>query len=592
MPKTLSSMHKDTRGNANLTRTFFEMSEVANDRPLFFYKQRDLWLSLTWAEVSISVRKLAAVLVANKVNPGDRILVSAENRPEWAICDLAIMAIGAIVVPAYTTNTEDDHHFIMEHSGAVIAITSGGTLATRLTQAAQRAPNLRLMIFMDTSAIPLKDANFETVQWNDTISNALPLNTIDQFFSAQKSDDTCCLIYTSGTGGRPKGVMLTHRSIQANIDAAIKLLAEAGADHNQRYLSLLPLSHSYEHTAGLHLPIQTMSEVWYCESAEQIAANLLEASPTLMTAVPRLYDVLHERIVRGIRNKGGLSEKLFYETIRLGRKRLQGLRLLPHEWIMDIILEKLVRQKIRARLGGRLKYFISGGAPLNPEIGIFFMALGVNLLQGYGQTEASPLISANRPSLIKIETVGPPVDGVELQIATDGEILVRGEMLMKGYWRDPTTTATSIKDGWLYTGDLGSVDEDGYVTITGRKKDLIVNSGGENIAPGRVEAFLTIETEIEQAMVDGDHRPWLAAIIVPSNEIRAKFTSDIELQNLVSEVVERANNRLSQIERVRRFIIADEPFSHENNQLTATLKVRRHIVKAIYSDRLDNLYKR
>ena len=369
-------------------------------------------------------------------------------------------------------------------------------------------------------------------------------------------------------------------------------MEEAQASSDQRFLSLLPLSHSYEHTAGLHLPIQTKSEVWYSESAEQIAANLLEVSPTLMTAVPRLYDVLHERIMRGVRSKGGISARLFHATIRLGRKRLAGRHLLPHEFLLDLILEKLIREKVRARLGGQLAYFISGGAPLNPEIGSFFMALGVKLLQGYGQTEASPLISANRPNWVKIDTVGPPVDGVELRLSDDGEILVRGDMLMKGYWRDPATTASVIRDGWLYTGDLGSVDDDGYVTITGRKKDIIVNSGGENIAPGRVEAFLTIEPEIGQVMVDGDHRPWLAGVIVPSDEARAKVTTNSDLMSLITDAVNRANTRLSQIERVRRFVIAQEAFSTENGQLTPTLKVRRHVVRAVYANQLDALYKR
>jgi long-chain acyl-CoA synthetase len=271
---------------------------------------------------------------------------------------------------------------------------------------------------------------------------------------------------------------------------------------------------------------------------------------------------------------------------------LAGKRLLPHEFFIDFLLERLVRQKIQARLGGKLKYFISGGAALNPEIGSFFMALGVKLLQGYGQTEASPVISANRPNKIKIETVGPPVSGVEVRFANDGEILVRGDLLMKGYWRDDHSTAAAIRDGWLHTGDIGSIDGDGYITITGRKKEIIVNSGGENIVPTRVEALLTIEPEIEQAMVDGDQRPWLAAVIVPSLEIRKNSNSEEALRLLITETVERANSRLSQIERVRRFIIADDNFTIENSQLTPTLKVRRHIVKAQYKDRLAALYTR
>ena len=577
---------------ANLAGAFFENAAMLGAKPLLFHKSKGKWTGKNWDEVADSVRRLAGALVAAGIKPRDRVLISAENRPEWAIADLAVMSIGAIVVPAYTTNTEDDHVYIMEHSGALIAITSGGLLASRVALAASRVQHMRMLITMDSDT-KLPDLGGRTGHtWQDLLAKTEPLADIDSRIAAQDSDDTCCFVYTSGTGGRPKGVMLTHRSIQACINASIEILSEGGVEENQRFLSLLPLSHSYEHTAGMHLPIQTKSEVWYCESAEQIGANLQEVSPSLMTSVPRLYDVLHERIMRSIRTKGGFSETLFMETIRLGRKRLEGRTLLPHEFFLDLLLEKLIRQKIQARLGGKLKYFISGGAALNPEIGSFFMALGVKLLQGYGQTEASPVITANRPGKIKIETVGPPVAGVEVRFADDGEILVRGDLLMKGYWRDDHSTAATIRDGWLYTGDIGSCDDDGYITITGRKKEIIVNSGGENIVPSRVEALLTIEPEIEQALVDGDQRPWLAAVIVPSAEARAEAASDEALKLLIAETVERANSRLSQIERVRRFIIADEGFTTENSQLTATLKVRRHVVRAKYQDRLAALYTR
>ncbi len=577
---------------ANLPGAFFDIAATSGDKPLLFHKSHRQWANLNWNQVADAVRRLAAALVVAGVMPRDRVLISAENRPEWAIADLAVMSIGAIVVPAYTTNTEDDHHYVMEHSGAVIAITSGGILANRIALAASRVHNMRMLILIDTDTELASSGKLAVTYWHDLIAKTPPLSDIDLRLAAIDSDDTCCFIYTSGTGGRPKGVMLTHRSIQACIKASIEILKEGGVAEQQRFLSLLPLSHAYEHTAGMHLPIQTKSEVWYCESAEQIGANLLEVSPSLMTAVPRLYDVLHDRIIRTVQTKGGLSERLFMETVRLGRKRLAGKHLFPHEFILDRLLERLVRRKIQARLGGRLKYFISGGAALNPEIGSFFMALGVKLLQGYGQTEASPVISANRPGHIKIETVGPPVAGVELVIADDGEILVRGDLLMKGYWRDDSSTAATIRDGWLHTGDIGSRDKDGFISITGRKKEIIVNSGGENIVPTRVEALLTIEAEIEQAMVDGDGRPWLAAIIVPSLDAREKAASAANLRQLIADTVERANSRLSQIERVRQFIIADEGFTTDNSQLTATLKVRRHIVRAQYQERLDGLYTR
>ena len=575
---------------ANLPQAFFDNVDQGGDRKLLFEKRDGAWHGRSWREIADDVRRLAAVLVDCGVEAGERVLISAENRPEWAIADLAIMAIGAIVVPAYTTNTEDDHHYIIDHSGASVAITSGGVLASRIALAANRAPSLRHLIVMDDKFVAPQDLRPGLHYWGAAIEGADPLTDIEHRLAAQQPDDVCCFIYTSGTGGRPKGVMLTHRSIQANIKAAIELLAEGHVVENQRFLSLLPLSHSYEHTAGMHLPFQIMGEVWYCESTDQIANNLIEVSPTLMTAVPRLYEVLHDRIMRGVRAKGGLSEKLFMAAVRLGTKRLAGRHLLPHEFVLNLIVDRLVRTKVRARLGGQLKYFISGGAALNPEIGNFFMALGINLLQGYGQTESSPLISANRPGRIKIETVGPVVAGVDLRMADDGEILVRGDLLMKGYWRDEAATAGAIRNGWLHTGDLGVIDADGYISITGRKKDIIVNSGGDNIAPGRVEALLTIEPEIEQAMVDGDKRPWLSAVIVPSDELRNIASSPDTLYTMVSEAVDRANSRLSQLERVRRFIIADEPFSTENGLMTATLKVRRHAVREIYGDRIEALY--
>ena len=576
--------------NANLPAAFFANVEAGGDSGLLFEKTETGWKSHCWSTVADHVSRMAAFLVARGIGPGDRVMVSAENRPEWAIADLAAMSIGAIVVPAYTTNTEDDHHFILDHSGASIAITSGGVLATRVALAANRIPSIQTIVVMDDDFTPPDGLRPSIHRWENLIASNEPLADLDDRIAAQKPDDVCCFIYTSGTGGRPKGVMLTHRSIQANITAALELLEEGNVTKNQRFLSLLPLSHSYEHTAGMHLPFQMMAEVWYCESTDQIANNLIEVSPTLMTAVPRLYEVLHDRIMRGVRAKGGLSEKLFMAAVRIGTKKYLGRRLMPHEALLNILLDKLVRQKVRQRLGGQLKFFISGGAALNPEIGHFFLALGVDLLQGYGQTEASPLISANRPGNIKIHTVGPAVSGVEVRVADDGELIARGDALMKGYWRDEAATATAIRNGWLHTGDIGTIDQDGFIEITGRKKDIIVNSGGDNIAPGRVEALLTIEPEIEQVMVDGDYRPWLAAVVVPSEELRRIAPSPDALVSMVSEAVDRANSRLSQLERVRRFIIADEPFSTENGQMTATLKVRRHVVREVYGDRLNELY--
>jgi len=576
-----------TLENANLPAAFLAMAAAHPDLDLLASKRDGTWQKMTYAEVAHQVRQLAEALIRHGISAGNKVFIAAENRPEWAIADLAVMAIGGIAVPSFITNTEDDFAYIMDHSESVMAITSGGSLAQSVLNAAGTAGVKTVMVMAGENLTP--PASVTLLDWQDELNKAENLGVLDQHIGKIAPEDTCCFIYTSGTGGRPKGVMLTHRSIQANINAAVDLLAEGGVAEGQRFLSLLPLSHSYEHTAGLHLPFQTRSEVWYCESAEQIANNLAEASPTLMTAVPRLYEVLHDRITRGVKAKGGVSEKLFNAAVNIGMKQMAGERLSLREAMLNPILDRAVRKKVRSRLGGRLQYFVSGGAALNPEIGGFFMALGVNILQGYGQTEASPLISANRPGKIKIETVGPAVDGVEVKISDEGEILTRGDMLMKGYWKDDAATSQTIIDGWLYTGDLGEIDDEGFITITGRKKDIIVNSGGDNIAPSRVEGILTIEPEIEQVMVDGDKKPWLAAVIVPAPDVVKSATQD-EIEKTISAAINRANKRLSKLEQVRRFIIADEAFTTANGQMTATLKNRRHVVRQVYGDRLDALY--
>ncbi len=399
--------------------------------------------------------------------------------------------------------------------------------------------------------------------------------------------------------------MLTHRSILANCDGAYGLLETIGLG-DEVFLSLLPLSHSYEHTAGLFFPISIGAQIYYAEGPDQLAANLQEVRPTIMTAVPRLYEVLHDRILRGVERQGGQKAKLFHDAVRLGRKRYEDPASLSlGERLYDWLLGLLVRRKVATRFGGRLKAFVSGGAALNPDIGKFFLALDVALLQGYGQTEASPVISANPPGAIKIHTVGPALRGVEVRIAEDGEILVRGDMLMKGYWRDPETTAATIVDGWLHTGDIGVIHPDGYIEITDRKKDIIVNSGGDNISPARLESKLTLEREIQQALVYGDKRPYLVAVVVPDPDFVEAWatengrTANIEalcddegFRKAVGQAVDRVNGDLAQIEKIRRFVVAREPFTTENGMMTPTLKIRRHKIRENYWEKLDGLYGR
>ena len=370
------------------------------------------------------------------------------------------------------------------------------------------------------------------------------------------------------------------------------------------FLSFLPLSHSYEHTAGLHFPISIGAQIYYAEGFDRLSANMVETKPTIMTAVPRLYEIMHQRIAAGVRRKGGLSEKLFNRTVTLGQRDYEhGLG--PIARLENQILEKLVRKKVAAGLGGRLKTFVSGGAPLNYDVGVFFLSLGVRLLQGYGQTETAPVVSCSPIDDIRIRTVGRPFPGVDVKIADDGEILVRGELTMDGYWNNPDATAEALRDGWIHTGDIGQIDDDGFIRITDRKKDIIVSSGGDNIAPQRVESALTFEPEIDQAMVYGDGKPNLVAVLVPDSEFLATWAKqhaktpdlsvlcdDRDFQATLRQAVDRANQQLSQIEQVRRTIVAREAFTTENALMTPSLKIRRHLIKDIYGDALETLYSR
>jgi long-chain acyl-CoA synthetase len=534
------------------------------------------------------------------------VALIAENRPEWLISDLAIMSVGAITVPAFSTNTVDDNKHILTHSGARGVIISSPSIAKRALPAAMLAPELNFLVAMEslshTQQLPLRFLTWDEAM---VLGDAKLDADIEERVGALARDETCCIIYTSGTGGVPKGVMLTHGSILCNIKGAYKLLKEVGIG-NDAFLSFLPLSHAYEHTAGQFLPISIGAQIYYAESIDKLTENMAETKPTIMTAVPRLYEVIHQRIQRGLLKATPFQRKMFDLAYKLGRKNYEKPGSLSFkERVQNLVCDLLVRRKVRKRFGGKLKAFVSGGAALNYEIGVFFVALGVPLLQGYGQTEASPVISANRPRRIKIDTVGPIFDGLEVRIAEDGEILVKGEAVMKGYWRDPEATERASGDGWLYTGDIGEFDGDGYLKITDRKKDIIVLSGGDNVSPARVEGFLVLQPEIAQAMVHGDRHPHLVALLVPD----ADFTKDWAAKNSVSNdieslvedpsftraigaAVDRVNSTLSPLERIRRFALLPEGFTIDNAMLTPSLKIRRHKIRERWGDVIKKLYER
>ena len=571
----------------SLNKLFFDRAEQYAEKPFLWSKKDKEWSPLTWNETSLRVKQFASGLKSLGIKPEDKVVIVSENRPEWIIADLAINLIGAVTVPAYTTNTEDDHHYILEHSDAKAVIASNNILANRVALATTRTKLCKILITLDNYS-GFEPDNLKIINFNEASDfGKNNIETASDHLNQIQPDDVSCIIYTSGTGGRPKGVMLTHRNIFSNLQGAEDLLEIIGKKDN-KYLSLIPLSHSYEHTAGLYLQIDLGSQIYFCEGPEKFSQNLLEVSPTLTTAVPRIFEVIHDRIKIQMKNQNPLIKFIFDRAVKVGiKKHHYGLNLLENVEYRSYT--GLIRKKINTQLGGSLRAFVSGGAALNPDIGDFFIGLGVKILQGYGQTEASPLISANRPENIKIETVGPAVKGVEAKLTDEGELIVKGDCVMKGYWKDEKATNETIVDGWLHTGDIAKISEDGFITITGRKKELIVNSGGDNIAPARPEASLTFQETIFQSMVIGDRRPYLVAVIVPEIE-KIKNFNDEEINEIISSEVKKANEGLSSIEKIRKFIIAKEPFSTENGLLTPTMKVKRHKVVEIYGETLDDLY--
>ena len=582
---------------SNLVDMFLRTAERKGDAPFLWAKIDGEYRPWSYARVLEEAKAIARFFQQMGLEKGDRVLLVAENRPEWCITDLGIMFAGGVTVPAYTTNTSDDHQYILSHSDSKFVVCSGKSLAKRLIPAIASVDHVKSLLFFD----PLSDVGtlpVTAVSWADAIEMGQRADT--PLPVAIEPDDLACFIYTSGTGGQPKGVMLSHKNVMANLRGAYVLLEEIGLG-DEVFLSFLPLSHSYEHTGGQFFPIALGAEIYYAEGTETLSTNLVEARPTILTCVPRLYEVLRARIVRGVERQGGMKQKLFELAVSLGRKKYeQGGLSFPLN-VVDRLLDKLVRVKVAERFGGRIKAMVSGGAPLNVDVGMFFLGLGLPVLQGYGQTEASPVISANVPGRTKIDTVGPPLDGVDVKIADDGEILVRGDLVMQGYWKDPEATAKTLVDGWLHTGDVGVMDADRYIKITDRKKDLIVNSGGDNVSPQRVEGFLLLQPEITQAVVYGDRKPYLVALIVVDPETLKKFglegasgealSGHAELRNAVGEAVKKTNTNLSAIERVRKFHIMPEPFTVDNHMMTPTLKLRRGVINENYGELVESLYR-
>jgi len=578
----------------NLPEIFLKNSLLFQDKTLFGFKQEGEWQRLSWNNTAQILENLASGLKEIGVKKNDKISIIADNSYQWCIIDLAIISLGGITVPGYTTSNEEELSYLLSHSETSIIFINSKLLPI-IEKILPTLNKIKYVVCVDelntTKKFKFKKLLYtyrELIKIGSKNKNKQ--NLLRESIKKIKKDDVSCIIYTSGTSSQPKGVMLTHGSILSNIVGANELVKEIKVkDH--RFLSIIPLSHAYEHTAGFFLPIYIGAEIYFNDNRDQIVSDLLSVKPTLMTAVPRLYEVLYKKINNQLATQNKVTQKLFYKTVALGTKTFKGFNLNLIEKAENLILDKIVRKKLQRKFGGNLQAFISGGAALNEQVGLFFQSLGINILQGYGQTECSPLISCNPINKIKIDTVGVPIKGLKVKLSKEKEILVRGDSLMKGYWKDKNNTDKVIINGWLHTGDLGFIDDEGYIKISGRMNEMIVNSGGENIAPVPIENLLLEHEEIEQAMVYGHNKPFLIALLVPNENLLNSNSNNV--QNLTTQfqgIINNINKDLSPTKRIRKFIILEKYFTIDNNMLTPTLKIKRHKIFSNYYNEIQKLY--
>ena len=578
-----------------LPSLFFKNTSIYQNKTLFGFKDGKSWKSISWNKSSEFVQNIALGLHEIGVKKSDKITLIAENSYKWCVVDLSIMSLGAITVPGYITSNEEEIFYLLSHSDSSFVFVNS-TLLPVILKILPKLKKIKYVINIDDNSKDDLKQNPQLYNYNQLLEMGNKSNLHDKFLETFvnkiNQDDVVSLIYTSGTSSNPKAVMLTNKSTISNLLGAYELVKDIDIKEH-RFLSIIPLSHAYEHTAGFLLPVYIGAEIYFNDNRDKIVNDLQSVRPTLMIAVPRLYEVLFKKINNQLLTQNKLAQKLFFKTIELGTKDFQCSKLTFFEKITNNLLDLIIRKKIKKKFGGQLQAFISGGAALNNQVGLFFQSLGINILQGYGQTECSPLISCNPMNSIKIDTVGPVIKGLEVKISEQKEILVKGNSVMKGYWKDQKSTNKVIVNGWLHTGDLGELDKDNYIKITGRINEMIVSSGGDNIAPVPIENLLLAYDEIEQVMVYGHNRPFLTAIIVPNenliNDVSKNIVKDY---SIIQAIVNKVNKQLSQSKKIRKFLLTDKSFNIENNELTPTLKIKRRIVSANYAEQFDKLYKK
>ncbi len=551
----------------SLVELYFKKFKEVNSNKLFLKWLKPGKLDYNWKDITERIFKLTHE-IKSLIEDGDRCLILSENRPYWLMADLAVMNAGGISVPIFTTYSSEDYKYILNDCKPSVIIVSNNQQFAKIKD------------FLNSEV--KKIISFEEIEAESL--------TINEIFKNRKSEKIinnnltrshpACIIYTSGTSGNPKGVILSHGGILSNCEGAFDLLQPLIKLKDPIFLTWLPLSHSYEHTVQ-YVQILLGAKIFYAESLEKLLSNMTIAKPTIMTAVPRFYQNLYNKILSNFSRQKGLKKKLIDNTIFLGTKILKKEKLSLREKLINILCDILVRKKVKKQFGGQLQAFVSGGGALDQKIGEFLNSIGLPTLQGYGLTEASPVVSCNLTQNIKVDTVGPPFRTNKVKIEKDGEILIKGENVMIGYWNKKKETDEIIKDGWLHTGDIGQFDKDGNLKITDRKKELIVNLGGDNISPTKIENILCLNEYIKQSFVYGDKKNYLVAIIV---------TDSLSNEEDIKKFIEHTNKNLSLIEKIKKFKLITEEFTISNRMLTPTLKLKRKEILKNYKQEIDNLY--
>ncbi len=590
---------------SSLGEMFKTVCETYPDKTGMMYKDQGEYQSISFRDIQKQVYQAAGGLKNLGVQKGDRVLLLSENRVEWAFSDYAILTLGAVTVPIYPTLLPAHIEFIINNSEGKVIIASTRVQLEKVLQIKDNLPNLEHIILIEG------DPQGDALSWKELLQQGeiyLKNNPtlIDDSLKQINRDDLASIIYTSGTTGVPKGVMLSHGNFLSNVEGALQVIK---VDHTDVFLSFLPLSHVFERMAGHFLAFHSGASIAYAESIETVAENLQEVHPTLMTSVPRFFEKVYARILESLEEGSALKKKIFLWALEVGKQAIvYKLKKLPLPGLLKTkhnIANKLVYSKLRERVGGRIRMFISGGAPLSREIAEFFNSVGLTLLEGYGLTETSPVIAVNQEENLRFGSVGLPLPNVEVKIAEDGEILTRGPHVMQGYYKNPEATRETIDDEkWLHTGDIGYLDKDGFLYITDRKKNIIVTSGGKNVAPQAIENLLVTSRYIEQAVVVGDKRKYCSALIVPNLDNLKAFAqekgityaneeelfSHPEVQNLMRKEIDAVSVDLASYETIKKFRLLKEPFTIENDELTPTLKVKRNIIEKKYKALIDEMY--